>query len=186
MTSARDCDALLLAARHRVHRALFKALKVDKLQHTLYALRDLIFRHFFKPQSERDVVEYVQVRKQRVFLEHGVYAALVGRNVCNVLALKKHLTLVGVLETADYAQHGGLAAARRAEQRNELALAYIQVYIVQRLCIAELLGDAHKVNKMRILNHTEALQYVFSVLSQNVGGVLTHSTRATLLPAFSI
>ena len=63
----------------------------------LYALLvDLVFTALlFQIQSERDVVEHVQVREQRVFLEHGVDAALVGRNVGNVLAFKKHLPVVG-------------------------------------------------------------------------------------------
>ena len=41
---------------------------------------------------------------------------------------------VGVLvKAADYIQHSGLAAARRAEYRNELALSEPQIYSAQRV-----------------------------------------------------
>ena len=38
---------------------------------------------------------------------------------------EQHLPLGGVLEAADDAQHGGLAAPRRAQQRDEFALSDI-------------------------------------------------------------
>ena len=48
---------------------------------------------------------------------------------------------VGRLEAGQHAQQRGLAAAGRAQQREELALVDVEADIVDRVDVAELLGD---------------------------------------------
>ena len=76
---ARNGDALLLSAGHLVDAALFKARKTHEAQHTADLLLDDILRFLFEIQAEGDVVIYVEVREQRIFLEYGVDLALVRR-----------------------------------------------------------------------------------------------------------
>ena len=52
---------------------------------------------------------------------------LYGGDADRVDATDQDLALVGLLEAGDHAQRGGLAAAGRTEQREELALAHLQV-----------------------------------------------------------
>jgi hypothetical protein len=70
--------------------------------------------------------------KERVVLEHGVHVALVGREVGHVASRQLYPSLVGPLEASDHAKAGGLARARRAQQREEFVLAYVKVDAVDR------------------------------------------------------
>ena len=72
-------------------------------------------------QAERNIFRYVQVREQRIALEHGVDLALVGRNIVQALAVKEYIAGIRLLEAADDTQRGRFAAAGRAQQRDELA-----------------------------------------------------------------
>src|SRR5688572_4697829 len=74
--------------------------------------------------------------EERVVLEHGVHVALVRRQVGHIAAAQLYPSLIGPLEARDHAKAGGLARSRRAEQREELVLAYIQVDPVDRHDVA--------------------------------------------------
>jgi hypothetical protein len=70
------------------------------------------------------------VRKQRVGLEHHVDRALVRRDALERLAIEIKLALGRFLEACQHAQQRGLAAARRAEQGEELALVDVEREVV--------------------------------------------------------
>jgi hypothetical protein len=59
------------------------------------------------------------VREQRVVLEHEPQIALVDRQVVDPPPLDRNVALGRVEQAGDHAQRRGLAAARRAEQRDE-------------------------------------------------------------------
>ena len=105
-------------------------------------------------QAKGDVVVYVQVRKQRVFLKHGVHAAAIRRHGGDVLAVKDHLPGVGRFKAADDAQHRGLSAAGRPQQRDKLAAANVHIDIVKHLRLSERLADALQLDQSRILVHS--------------------------------
>jgi hypothetical protein len=67
-----------------------------------------------------------------------------GRNCREVFAREQHAALVGGLEAGEHAQKRGLAAAGRAEQREELALMDVEAELVHRGNVAKVLGDAGK------------------------------------------
>src|SRR5581483_5114460 len=84
------------------------------------------------PQAELDVLLRGHVREQRVRLEHHPHVALVGRDVRDVLAVDDDAAAVRAVEAGDEPERGRLAAARRPEQRQELALSERDVDAVQR------------------------------------------------------
>ena len=161
---AGDGDALLLAAGQLIDGALLIALHLHQLEHAVHAPGDLLLflaaglhaqrLGLLQVEAEGDVVEHVQMGEQRVLLKHRVDAALVRRNGQHVRALEQHAALVGHLKAADDAQKRRLAAARGAQQRDEFALANVQIDVVQHLGIAEALADSLQLDQTRILNHT--------------------------------
>ena len=134
-------DALLLAAGKTLYRALFEPGEVHKLQHFSDAADYLFFADLLYAQSEGDVLVYVKVREQRVLLEHRVYVALVGRQVVYAPAVKHDVAGGRRQEPADDAQRGGLAAARRTQQRHELLVPDIKIYVFQDLFAVEFHDD---------------------------------------------
>ena len=83
-------------------------------------------------QAERDVLVDRQVREERVVLEDRVDVALVGRQPGHVLALQLDQAGGRLLEPADHPQGRGLAAARGAEEAEELAVLDLEVDVVDR------------------------------------------------------
>ena len=72
-------------------------------------------------QPEGHVVLDVQVREQRVALEHDVERSFLGRPTRDVGAVDQHLPVVGRLQPGENAQQRGLTAAAGAEQAEERA-----------------------------------------------------------------
>jgi hypothetical protein len=97
--------------------------------------------HAAVSQPVRDVVEHRQVREQRVRLEDRVDVALVRRQGAHVAAADEDRAVVGLLEAGDQPQRRRLAAARRPEQRQELAVANGEVDAVDGRDRAEALRD---------------------------------------------
>ena len=129
--AARNGHALLLPARKLVDAAALEAFQADDLQHFQHFGADLAFRRLFQPQAKGDVLEHIEMREQRVFLEHRVDRALVGRQVGDVLAIKKDIARFWGDEPGDHAQGRGLAAARRAEEGHELLVVNVEGKPVQ-------------------------------------------------------
>jgi len=117
--------ALLLAAREFVRSARRGARQPDEFEHALHAPAPFGARQ--AGQAEGDVVAHVQVRKQRVVLEHHADAPQLGRAVRAAGRPREHLVLDrdtpgrDRLEPRDGAQQRSLAAARRTDQRADLA-----------------------------------------------------------------
>ena len=77
-------DPLLLPAGELRRAALAEAAELDQLEHLLDLLLDVL--DAAPAQAERDVLEDVEVREQRVALEDRVDRALVGLEPADVLA----------------------------------------------------------------------------------------------------
>jgi hypothetical protein len=82
------------------------------------------------------------VREQRVALEDGVGRAPERRQAGHVVAVEQHPSLARVLEAGHHAQRGGLAAARGAQQREELAARDVELHLAHGREVAEALRDA--------------------------------------------
>ena len=86
------------------------------------ALRAAAARRGLHAQAEGDVLEHRHVPEQRVVLEHEADLALARvRRRSRPRRANRTLPASGVFEARDDAQQRGLAAARRPEQRDQLA-----------------------------------------------------------------
>ena len=107
-------DALLLAARELLGPAAGQRPQLDEIERLLHAAADIALGHLLAAQAEGHVVEHVQVREQRVVLEHRVDVAPVRGYLSDVVAVEQDLAGRRPHEPRDHPQRGRLAAARRA------------------------------------------------------------------------
>ena len=121
--------ALLLAAGQFPRIALFIAGELDHLQHGGDAPRAIHGRDLANLQPEGQIFRHRHVRKQRIGLEHHAEIAMLGHGMGHVAAAEQQPALGHGFEPGDAAQRRRLAAARRPQKRNELALADIEVDI---------------------------------------------------------
>ena len=98
-------------------------------------------------QAEGDVLEHRHVAEQRVMLEHEADMALAGAARERILAVEGDLAGIRPVEAGDDPQQRGLAGARRPEQRQQLAVADLQIDIVERGELAEFLDDVFDFNR---------------------------------------
>ena len=77
-------------------------------------------------------------------LEYHVNPALVCRHAVDAAAMQVDVSLAGLLETGNHAQHRGLAASGGAEKGKKLAAANIEIQILRRDDIAEAFPDLLK------------------------------------------
>ncbi len=138
---AGERDPLLLPAPQFVRPAPRVIRHLHQRQHLGYPCVAAAALHAFLLQPERDVAGDVEMRKQRVGLEHHVDRTPVGRHVRRVAAVDLDAPAIGQLEPGDQAQQRGLAAARRAEQREQLAMLDRQRHPIDRGHRAEFLAD---------------------------------------------
>jgi hypothetical protein len=121
-----------LRARELVRLALGVRRELHQRQHLVGALLDFRLRQTLALEAEGHVLPDVEVRKQRVGLEHHVHRAVVGRHGRHVLPAEQDAPRRGFLEAREHAQQGGLATARAAQQGKDLALADGQRHLVHR------------------------------------------------------
>ena len=144
---ARQGDPLLLPARQFVRLAPLEPGEVDQFQRR----RDLAVAALpVEPvQPEAHVIADVQVREQRVVLEHHPAAPPRGRQRRHVLALDREASRVRELEPGEQAQHGRLAAPRRPEQRHDLTARDLERHGADRHRVRPLLPHAVERHKGR-------------------------------------
>ena len=141
---AGDGDALALAAGELAGHAPRVLAHLHELKHLAHALVDGAFIHAAQAQAVGDVLFDVHMGKERVALEDGIHRPLFGRQVGHVPPAEEHAALVGRFEAGDDAQRGRLAAAGRAQQRDEFAAVHVERYIREHLALAEILLDMLK------------------------------------------
>ena len=97
---------------------------------SLHALADLVLGQLLDLEPVGHVVVHAQVRVQRVVLEDHRDVALLRRDVVDDLVVDHQLALADLVEAGEHAQRGRLAAAGRADEHHELAVADLQVEMV--------------------------------------------------------
>jgi hypothetical protein len=121
---------LALAARELLGLALQQRPKLQHLGHLLDPAVDLGLVHAPDLQPVGDVVGHGHVGVEGVGLEHhGDVAVLGGQGVDHPLADAQGAA-GDVLQAGHHAQGGGLAAAGRADQDQELAVGDVQVQVL--------------------------------------------------------
>jgi hypothetical protein len=124
-------DALLLAAGQLVRVLPGLGSQPDHIQQVAGPLAPAGPADLAHPEPEGHVVQRGHVREQAVALEHHAHVPLGGRHRGDVLAVDQDRPGIGGLEAGHDAQGGGLAAAGRSEQRDELARRHLDGQPVQ-------------------------------------------------------
>ncbi len=132
---------LLLPARQLRRLALQQRAQAQQIGHLRQPRSVFIGRHTAHRQAEADVLRHVQVREQRVVLEHHRDAALGRRQLRDIAPVNQHAAAAGRIEPGDDAQGGRLAAARRPQQHAEAAGIDAQIHRAQRSGRAPVLGN---------------------------------------------
>ena len=126
-------DALALPAGQLARLALEQFLDVEDAGRLLHALVDLVLRILLQPQPERHVLVDRHVRIERVVLEHHRHVAVFRRHVVDHVAVDRDLAAGDLFQPGDHAQGRRLAAARRADQHDELLVGDIEIDRADRL-----------------------------------------------------
>ena len=131
--TAGDGHTLLLAAGQLVDAAALVAFQTHRFQHFQHLGTDDVLRQLFQTQAEGHILKHVEMREQRVFLEHRVHLPLIGRQIRNVLAIKKDIAGSWGDKACNHAQSRGFSTARWAKEGDELLVVNVQRKAVQNL-----------------------------------------------------
>ena len=132
---------LPLAAGELARKALEVRVEVQDLRRVRDALLHDLGVRLAQLQAERHVLGDGHVRIQRVALEHHRDVAVLGLDVVDDLAVDGDRAGGDLLESRQHAQQRRLAAARRPDQHDELAVLDVEADAVQDLGGAEGLLD---------------------------------------------
>ena len=91
--------------------ALGKRAKLDQIEHLSGTPLYLVLCQAFALEAKGDVFPGVQMREQRIGLEHHVDRPLVRRKLRHVLPAQQYAPSRGFFKPGQHAQQGGLAAA---------------------------------------------------------------------------
>jgi hypothetical protein len=133
-TIAAHRHALPLAARQCARLALEELFDLEDVRGLLDALLDLLLRQLAQLQPEREVVLDGHVRVERVALEDHRDIAVLRRQVVDDLVADSDLAVGDLLEPGQHPQRSRLAAAGRAYEHHQLAIADLEVEVVHGLC----------------------------------------------------
>ena len=117
------------------------SVRLHEFERFLEPAANLVFVLASHAQREGDVLRDAHVREQRIALENGMHGPFLGRNSGQRFAVEEQGARVGFVETGDHAQQRRLAAARRAEQGEELAGFDRQRDVIDCLEVAEAAGN---------------------------------------------
>ena len=107
-------------------------LDLQDLGGLMDAFVDLVLGGLAQLQAESDVLVNGHVGVQSVALEHHGDITVLGRNVVDQTAADIHFALGDFLQAGDHAQGGGLAAARGADENDELLILDLKVEVGDR------------------------------------------------------
>lgn len=106
-------------------------------------------------KTKGDVVVNRHRSEQGVILEDEPDVALLNRDVIDPDAANEDIAFIGLFESGDHPQYGGLSAAARTEEADEFTVLNIEADILDGGDIAEPFGhitnlDAHFVGAMEV------------------------------------
>ena len=115
---------MLLPSRELIHATLFEAGELNQIECLIDSVAGcnlVASSATTRAQTEGDVLENVQVGKQRVILKHHAEAAMFRRKVCDLTTVELNAASVRSFQSRDYSQRGRLSASRWTKQAKELA-----------------------------------------------------------------
>jgi hypothetical protein len=129
---AAERDALALAPGELLRLPLEQRREVEDLRGPAHALIDLALREALVPQPEGQVVVHREMRIERVRLEHHRDVARARRDLVDDPLPDEDAAVGHLLEPREHAQGGALAAARRPDEDEELAVLDLEAEVVDR------------------------------------------------------
>src|SRR5439155_11552267 len=133
--------ALPLAAGELARHARHQRVDIEDSRRMVDAPADLGPGDAAIAQRERHVLEHRHMRIERIILEHHGDVAILGIEFVDDPAVDPDLARRDVLEAGDHAQQGALAAARGANEDDELAVGDFEVDAVHDRDLTERLAD---------------------------------------------
>jgi hypothetical protein len=124
---------------------------LDQLQGARDALANFIFWFMARAESEGNVLENIQVRKESIVLKDHAEATSFRRQIGDVGGIKLDSTFGGCFETCDHAKRCCLAASGWSEQAKKLAAFDVQRYTNYGPCISVTLGNILERQKRRVI-----------------------------------
>ena len=122
-------NALALAAGQSLGLAVEQVGNIEDLGSLFHALLDLRLGGLAQLEAEGHVVKHGHVRIQGVVLEHHGDVAVLGSHIVDQTVADIKLAAGDFLQTGHHAQRGGLAAAGRSDQHDELLVLNVQAEI---------------------------------------------------------
>ena len=153
---AGERDALLLAARELAGVALPEVAELHRLEDPGDALGHLALRDAPHLEPEREVLPHRHVGEEGVVLEHHADVPLLRWQPHDVVVVEEDVARARLLESRDAPQGGGLAAARRAEEGDELVVPDLELEPVHRGHVAEALGESSNRELGHVVTPTSA------------------------------
>ena len=149
-------DALALAAGELARLAAEIVAELQQLRRLAHLAVDLRLVGAAHLEAEADILGDRQVRVERIGLEHHRDVALARREIVGEVAVDPKFAVGDFLEPRDHAQRRRLAAARRPDKHQELAIGDGEVERIHGdLAVVVTLGDAveydlgHRVPALR-------------------------------------
>ena len=129
--SARDGDTLLLTARQLLYGTLFITLEVNNSKHLADLFLYFILGELFELQAKGDIVKYVKMGEQRIFLKHRIDVSLVGRKSVDTRSVKNHIAALRLDKASDNTQCRGFSAAAGTQNRYKFFFMDVEINMVQ-------------------------------------------------------
>ena len=126
-------DALALPARELARMPVEQLVEVEDAGGVVHALRGERRVGVAQPQAEAHVLADRHVRVERVALEHHRDVAVLRFEIVDHLAVDRDLAAGDFFEAGEHAQQRALAAARGADEHDELAVDDVEADAMQHL-----------------------------------------------------
>src|SRR5205814_4798704 len=117
---ASESHALLLPTRQRLDRSIPRTVQSNARQRRACLYESVDLAHAARFESERDVLFYRHVRKERVMLEHHPEPAAFGWDAGDVSSAQRYGAGIGMLVTGRNSQRRRLARAGCADECEQL------------------------------------------------------------------
>ena len=141
-----DGHPLLLAAGQAGDSAVFKTAQGHQREHLVDLGLNLPLGHLLLPKGEGHVFKDVQMGEEGILLKNSVDVPFVGGHVVDFLAQKEDIALIRGLKAADEPEHGGLSAARGAQQGDKLVVIDVQVDVLEHRLPVKGFGDVFQLD----------------------------------------
>jgi hypothetical protein len=136
-----------LSARQLRRPALQQMIDLQDLRSFLHRALPLFLRHLAHLHAERDVALDAHVRIERIGLEDHRDVALARVQIVDTLAADHDVAFGHGVEAGDHVQEGRFAAARWADQHQELARLDRDVDAFEDVDVAEALLDVDDLER---------------------------------------